>query len=142
MENSQGFTLIEIMIVAAIISILASIAFPIYQKYMAKSQITSAISELNGARIQYELIMNDGATNSAFTVDNMNFAAEDSELCHYIVHSPVSGVSEPALECQLLHHVAPAILGESIFLNRTFGGSWKCSTSAGIDNKYKPVDCV
>ncbi|EXE14840.1 MAG TPA: prepilin-type cleavage/methylation domain-containing protein [Acinetobacter radioresistens] len=138
----KGFTLIELMIVVAIIGVLAAIALPMYQSYVARSQITSAIAELNGARIQYELIMNDGATSNAFTVDNMSFAADDSEFCHYVVHEPVSGVSEPALECQLLHHVASAIKGESIFLNRKIDGSWKCSTSAGISNKYKPVDCT
>lgn len=140
--HEKGFTLIELMIVVAIIGVLAAVALPMYQNYVAKSQVTSAIGELNGARIQYELIMNDGATSGAFTVDNMSFAREDSEFCHYVVHEPVSGVSEPALECQLLHHVASAIKGESVFLNRKADGSWKCSTSAGIPDKFKPVDCV
>ena len=42
---SKGFTLIELMIVVAIIGVLAAVSIPLYQNYVAKSQITAAISE-------------------------------------------------------------------------------------------------
>ena len=44
MQNQKGFTLIELMIVIAIIAILAAIALPAYNNYVAKSQVTEAIS--------------------------------------------------------------------------------------------------
>lgn len=139
---SKGFTLIEIMIVVAIIGVLAAVALPMYQNYVAKSQITSAIAELNGARTQYELIMNDGANSSAFTTDNMGFSAPDSKFCHYVVHAPdAGGISQPALECQM-HSVSVILLGKSIFLNRQANGSWRCSSSVGIPSYLKPVDCT
>ncbi|NNP77202.1 prepilin-type N-terminal cleavage/methylation domain-containing protein [Acinetobacter sp. Ac_3412] len=139
---NKGFTLIELMIVVAIIGVLAAIALPLYQNYVARSQITSAIAELNGARTQYELVMNDGANSSAFTTDNMGFSAPDSQFCHYLVHAPdAGGVSEPALECQM-HNVATVLLGKSIYLNRQANGSWRCSVSVGISNSLKPVDCT
>lgn len=100
MIQIKGFTLIELMIVVAIIGVIAAIALPMYQNNLARSQITSAIAELNGSRIQYELVMNDGATNSAFTVDNMGFSALTSKYCTYVVHPPVVGVSLLALECK------------------------------------------
>lgn len=139
---SKGFTLVELMITVAIVGILATIAIPVYQSYVIRSQITSAISELNGVRPQYELIMNDGAVDSAFTLDNLGFLRPDSQFCIYKVYAPDnSGVSEPALECEL-KNVTSVIIGEKVFLNRQTDGTWKCSTSSGISNKFKPVACI
>jgi type IV pilus assembly protein PilA len=42
-QRNKGFTLVELMIVVAIISILASVAVPFYQRYVAKSRITSLV---------------------------------------------------------------------------------------------------
>lgn len=139
MEQHSGFTLIELMIVIAIIGVVSAIAIPQYQNYVIKSNVAAAVAELAGGRSQYELIMNDGATNSAFTVDNLALSA--SQYCNYTVHQPdSSGKSEPALECELKN--LGIIAGESVYLNRLANGSWNCSTSAGIDVKYKPANCA
>ncbi len=47
-KNMQGFTLIELMIVVAIIAILAAIALPAYQDYVARAQATEALSATGG----------------------------------------------------------------------------------------------
>lgn len=138
--NAKGFTLIELMVVVAVIGVLAVIMVPIYQTYVVRSQLTTALGELNGARIQYELVVNDGAIGTTFTVDNMNLS-EKSHFCIYKVYEPVLGVSNPALECEL-KNVSAAIEGEKIFLTRQADGLWKCEASSGIANKYRPVDCI
>jgi len=71
---AKGFTLIELMVVIALIGVLAAISVPLYQNYIAKSQITDAVAELNGAKSQYELIINNGSAsnNSDFTVPKMD----------------------------------------------------------------------
>ena len=141
-KNHLGFTLIELMIVVAIIGVLSAIALVQYQNFVVKSQLTSAVAELNGARPQYELIMNEGSASGSttYTVANMFFSSS-SQYCKYDVHAPVSNVSTPALECELTG-VASIIKGESVFLNRDASGKWNCSTSAGVDNKFKPIDCI
>ncbi len=142
MNRNFGFTLIEMMIVVAIVGVLAAISIPLYQGYVAKSQITTALAELNGAKTQYELILS-GATASAsvdFTVLNMFFNGSQSNVCIYDVNPPVSGVANKALVCQL-NHVATPISGEFVYLNRDLAGAWTCSTSPGVATKFKPSSC-
>lgn len=141
---AKGFTLIELMIVIAIIGVLAAISIPLYQNYVAKTQITAAVSELNGAKPQYELIVNSGSAsgNSDFTVPNMFFSGTQSHICIYAVNAPENtGNSNQALVCEL-QNVASVLKGEFVYLNRNAQGAWLCTTSAGIASKLKPIDCV
>lgn len=141
MTANKGFTLIDLMIVVAIIGILSAVAIISYQTYITKTQLMVALSELNGAKNQYELIMNDGATSSAFIISNM-FIDERSAYCEYKVFAPVSGIAQPALECVLSGNVSSILHGKSIYLNRQINGLWSCTLSAGIDSKYKPNNCI
>ncbi|WP_180172042.1 MULTISPECIES: hypothetical protein [Acinetobacter] len=63
------------MIIVAIIDVILAISIPLYQGYVAKSPIAAALAKLNGAKTQYELIINgvsDSSSNN-FTIENMFF---------------------------------------------------------------------
>lgn len=63
MNKQQGFTLIELMIVVAIIGILASIAMPAYNKYVVRSKLSEVGAALSDARLRQE----------QFYADNRNY---------------------------------------------------------------------
>lgn len=76
MQNQKGFTLIELMIVIAIIAILAAIALPAYNNYVAKSQVTEAVSLASSFKTPTALSMaEDGTcpniTKTASGTDNL-----------------------------------------------------------------------
>lgn len=59
-RRSIGFTLVELMVVIAVIALLAAIALPSYQKYVAKAQIGAALYEIRAGETAIEYLYQDG----------------------------------------------------------------------------------
>jgi len=77
-QQAGGFTLIELMIVVAIIGILSSIAYPAYQDYVARGKITEATSGLSDLRVKLEQYFQDNRTYAGY-VDGSCIRISDSK---------------------------------------------------------------
>jgi type IV pilus assembly protein PilA len=137
-QLQAGFTLIELMIVVAIIGILAAIAIPAYQDYTARAKVAEAFSMVGGAKTSVaEARMSKGvppADNPA-----AGLAAAVSLTSRYVTSITVTnGVIAVVLSGSAL----PAAGTLSFTPTVTAGGvNWDCKTATTIPGKYLPANC-
>ena len=137
MNAQKGFTLIELMIVVAIIGILAAVAIPQYQSYIAKSQVSRVMGELGALRTSVETCVLDGKTTAqcelGSTPSNLLTAAGPVLVIGAAgANTTITGVFGT--------NAAQAIATQNlVWIRAPATGAWTCSTS--VEAKYKPTGC-
>ena len=142
MNAQKGFTLIELMIVVAIIGILAAIAIPQYQNYIAKSQVSRGMAEMGAMKTAYETCLNDGKTvtktcDMGFT--NSNIIAQTTPGIETDGTNTGALTSTGTIVGTFGNNAAAAIGTKTLTWERDNNGSWRCHTN--VDTKYRPAGC-
>ena len=137
--QQRGFTLIELMIVVAIIGILASIAVPAYQNYIARSQFTEVFGYLNG----YKNEMHEYYSESGSCAGVNAYIASNTIQGKYI-HQVAS--ANVGADCALVFefksaNVAVGLTSKHVsFVMLGNGYHWRCE-SQDISQRYLPSSC-
>jgi type IV pilus assembly protein PilE len=98
MSQQRGFTLIEVMIVVAIVAILSAIAVPAYSDYIMRSRLSEAQAELSAARLRMEQFFQDNRTYAGATycgapptMTNWTFACPSADANGFVVSATGTG---------------------------------------------------
>ena len=146
MKKQQGFTLIELMIVVAIIAILAAIALPAYQDYIIRSQVSEGATLLDGTKTSFAEFYNN--TGRYPTNNGSAGLAQNTSIIGSYVSQVDAGVktgtiqatfskaspfkANAALDAEILEVSATTAAGSVVF---------KCKAATAIATRYLPVTC-
>src|SRR5690554_6720114 len=147
MQMQKGFTLIELMIVVAIIGILASVAIPQYQNYIAKTQVSRVMAETGALRTVIETCMMEGrddtttpACELGWTHSNLlgdGFDTQDGLEVEIDLSANTASIT-----ATFGGNAAAALHGGELSWERDADGIWICDTNDDIEDKFVPAGCT
>jgi type IV pilus assembly protein PilA len=145
-NNQQGFTLIELMIVVAIIGILAAVAVPAYQDYTIRARVTEGLNLAAAAKATVAenaasaaASLDAGWTDPTTTTDTPNVSSVVIGSAGEITVTYTTAVAPAGTNTLIL---TPTASGKALAANAPPTGAidWDC-TKGTLDVKYRPSNC-
>ena len=147
-RTQQGFTLIELMIVVAIIGILAAVAIPAYQDYTIRAKITEGIVAASAAKTSIsEYYVSQGSMPADQTEAGMQPAADYStKILQSVTYTIDAANSDIGIVTVAIEDIGgDTAAGDEFTLTGTgdaAGVTWVCATAANeVDARYLPANC-
>ena len=152
-----GFTLIELMIVIAIVGILAAIALPAYQDYIVRSKMSEALAAMAEAKTSVsEYVSSTAQAADTSSKYGVNLASRNSEILSDIQIDSVG--SGAATKFWIVANVYQSVWGDTGLASFALSGvtngdgsmSWSCTRTASgitgaaatiVESNYLPADC-
>jgi len=137
-KTQSGFTLIELMIVVAIIGILAAVAIPQYQNYIARAQVTRALGEISALKTAVEeQLMRNVQPSTGPAVGFTSSSLMSTDLSVGFANTGVGSI-----RATLDGSVSSIVVDSTITLGRDGSGTWTCTIAGNaLTNGFIPAGC-
>lgn len=140
-KTQQGFTLIELMIVVAIIGILAAVAIPAYQDYTVKAKVSEGASISAPARTALGLSCSEGSLVNNWNHTDMDLPAAASIKGTYVQSVTAAGTSSTTATVTIAYTTIGGAVagGETVVYNGTCSSAGlKWQIQGTVATKYRP----